>query len=156
MPWITIKHWLWLIRPGTTCYLVLGKPEWMASRGGELKHSKSSLCCIRRLARLGGSLQKLGGIMRILWRPTTNHIIDLWTPARKSVAFPPLGPLHSNFVNTLVHHHILDPQTHHKLWSTKPYISVAILMMTFCSFHLLLIPGSSSVTDVHAAAMRLG
>ncbi len=150
------------------CYLLLGIPRLMILRGGKQKYVQSLLRSVRRLARLMGSLQKLGRIVCVLWRPTTNHTIDLWTPpimswlsrrmvSRKSVSptFPPLAYPCSNFMNTLIHHHILDPQTHHKLWSTKPSILVAILMTTFHSFHLLLISSSSSVTDVHATAMQL-
>ena len=166
--WITIQHWFWHIRPGTTRYLLLGIPRSMISREGEQKHAQSSLHSVRRLARLVGSLRKLSRIVHILWRPTTNHTINLQTPpivswlshrmvSRKSASamFPPLAHPRSNFVNALVRRHILDPQTHHKLQSTKPSISVVIPMTMFHSFHLLLIPSSSSVTDVRATAMRL-
>ncbi len=125
--WIMIKHWSWHVRPRTTHYLNLGKPRLMTSREGTKKHSKSSLQCIRSLTRLGLSLWKLSRIMCISWGPTTNHTINRMV-SRKSATFLPLGNPRSNF---LKRYHILDPQTHHKLWSTKSSTSVAILMMAF-------------------------
>src|SRR6266851_7787185 len=120
--WIMIKHWSWHVRPRTTHYLNLGKPRLMTSRGGTKKHSKSSLQCIRSLTRLRLSLQKLSRIVHISWGPTTNHTVNRMV-SRKSTTFLPLGHPCSNFLEC---HHILDPQTHHKLQSIKSSTSVAI------------------------------